>query len=73
MIGANAFWDASIDYIYLPTSITAIHESSFWGYTMNLRSILVEHGERERFESILSEDLRKYILELPNADVELPF
>jgi TPR repeat protein len=72
IIGENAFWDASIKNIYLPSSITAIRESSFRGYNMNLNNIFVEHGDKERIESILPRGLRAYISELPDVD-KLPF
>ena len=73
VIGENAFWDAKLESIYLPSSIATIRKTALWGHEMRLNNVLVDYGEKRRFKSLIPSYLSKYITELPNPTDDLPF
>lgn len=73
VIGENAFWDAELESIYLPSSIATIRKTALWGHEMRLNNISVDYGEKRRFKSLIPSYLSKYITELPNPIDDLPF
>lgn len=52
-IGENAFWDAHIEHLSLPSSIVSIHQNGLFGHHMNLDCITVPYNEEDRLKKII--------------------
>lgn len=64
-IGENAFWNAKIKHLYLPSTIINIHESAFWGFKMKLDRIQVKFEDEEHFKSIVPKPYKNLVTGLP--------
>lgn len=74
-----AFFGSLLEKVYLPSSIKFIHPEAF-EWCFELKQIIVEEGQKDRFKLMLPEKLGKYVVEekYPPAtnfepDNDLPF
>lgn len=74
-----AFFGSPVEKVYLPSSIKFIHREAF-EWCFELKQIVVDEGQKDRFKSMLPIKLGKYVVEDRNhptvsidAENDLPF